>query len=444
MTGLTYYGATLLSGAVTMVLLLLPLRRRLKVPLIWGTVCLVAALTLASIPAFIMGYRPVDQSYFMGALVNTAALLLASVLVLHGLTGTRCLQLVFLLLLTKSYGEYVLTLSLLCWKTFFPHCGDLAALLFMLAFYAVSLPLMMLFFAKLVRPLFEEGGSLPFWNYLWLIPVGFYGVYCLAVYTDYIGTIGHGASRTGVVILLFWILGSFATYFVVVKMLSITVDAARIREQLTISELQIEIQHQRLGSLQAGIDEARRARHDLRHHINTLRGLLQRGDLDKVGEYLDQYAAAALPAAHQTFCENPSLDAILGYYAALCDSSRIQYSFSAQVPPALGTAERDVCAVLSNLLENACEACARQAQGPRTLDVKAALSGQDMLAITVRNSYGGRVETDADGLFYSSKRPGRVLGIGTQSVRGIAAQNGGLARFSHTEKEFTASVLLHL
>lgn len=443
MTGLTYYGFTFLSGAVALVLLLLPLRRRLKVPLVWGTVCLVAALALASIPAFIMGYQPASQSYFMGALVNTAALLLASVLVLHKLTGARCSQLVFLLLLTKSYNEYVLTLSLLCWKTFFPQSGDMAALLFMLAFYAMSLPLMMLFFAKLVRPLFEEGGALPFWRYLWLIPVGFYGVYCLGVYTDYIGTIGHGTSRTGVIILLFWILGSFATYFVVVKMLSITVEAARIQQQLTTSELQIEIQHQRLGSLQAGIDEARRAKHDLRHHINTLRGLLQRGDLDKVAEYLDQYAAS-LPDAQQTFCENPSVDAILGYYAALCDSSRIRYQFTARLPQSLGGKEQDVCAVLSNLLENACEACARQAQGPRTLEVKAALSGQDMLAITVHNSYGGRVETDSDGLFYSSKRPGKVLGIGTQSVRGIAAHSGGLARFSHTEQTFTASVLLHL
>ena len=96
------------------------------------------------------------------------------------------------------------------------------------------------------------------------------------------------------------------------------------------------------------------------------------------------------------------MDAILGYYAALCDSSRICYQFTARLPQSLGGKEQDVCAVLSNLLENACEACARQAQGPRTLEVKAALSGQDMLAITVHNSYGGRVEMDSDGLFYSS------------------------------------------
>ena len=74
-----------------------------------------------------------------------------------------------------------------------------------------------------------------------------------------------------------------------------------------------------------------------------------------MAEYLDQYAAS-LPDAQQTFCENPSVDAILGYYAALCDSSRIRYQFTARLPQSLGGKEQDVCAVLSNLLENACEA----------------------------------------------------------------------------------------
>lgn len=442
MTDWTYFVALWMIGAVSVTMLVVPLRRKLRAPLVLSILGLTAALAVASLPVSLIDYEPLSQSSFLGALLNTSLLLGAGVVTLHLLTGTRYLQLLFLMLIVKSYGEYTLTISLVAQQTFFPARAELT-LLFMVGIYAVTLPLVLLFLIKLVRPLMEEGGKLPFWNYLWVVPMGFYAVYCLGIYTNYLGVISLTATLAGLTIMLFWTLGTFGTYVVMVKMLSITVVASRMQERLALSELQMEMQLRRLEAIQSSIEEARRAKHDLRHHINTLRGLLQRGDLDKMAEYLDQYAAS-LPDAQQTFCENPSVDAILGYYAALCDSSRIRYQFTARLPQSLGGKEQDVCAVLSNLLENACEACARQAQGPRTLEVKAALSGQDMLAITVHNSYGGRVETDSDGLFYSSKRPGKALGIGTQSVRSIAAHSGGLARFSHTEQTFTASVLLHL
>lgn len=434
----------LLSGGTTMILLLLPLRRKLRVPLLWGTALLVGALVLASIPAFIMGYDPFSQSYYLGALVNTVMLVAASVSMLYLLTGTRFFQLLFLLLLTKSYGEYVLTLSLLCYRTFFRQYGIYSVLLCMMGCYLLTLPLMMLFFAKLVRPLMEEGGSLPFWRYLWLMPTGFYAVYCLAVYTDYLGSVGMSTSYMGLVILLFWMLGTFATYFIIVKMLSITVTAAQMREQLAVSELQNEIQHQRLASLQSSIEETRRTRHDLRHHVTMLRTMLQRGNLADARNYLDQLADSAPPALEQAFCENQAVDALLGYYLSRCQQQQIAADIAVTVPRDLDGMEKDVCVVLSNLLENACEACARQKQGARTLRVRAHLCGGNMLALTVRNSFDGPARTDQEGRFLSSKRGGQTPGIGTQSVRSIAAKTGGAARLSFTDREFTASVLLHL
>lgn len=434
----------LLSGGTTMILLLLPLRRKLRVPLFWGTALLIGALTLGSIPAFLMGYNPMTQSYYFGALINTAMLVAVSVLMLHFLTGVRCLQLLFLLLLTKSYGEYVLTLSLLCYRSFFYDRGSYVILLCMAGCYLLTLPLMALFFTKLIQPLMEEGGSLPFWRYLWLMPTGFYVVYCLAVYTDYLGSVGMVTSYMGLIILLFWILGSFATYFVVVKMLSITVTAAHMQEQLAVSELQNEIQHQRLDSLQSSIEETQRTRHDLRHHVTMLRTMAQRGNWEDACRYLDQLASASPPALEQPFCENKAVDALLGYYFSRCQGQGIDADIAVAVPRKLGGMEQDVCVVLSNLLENACEACARQKQGPRTLRVRAHLSGESMLVMMVRNSFDGPAVTDTEGRFLSAKREGRVPGIGTQSVRSIAAKGGGAARFSFTDEEFTASVLLHL
>ena len=42
-----------------------------------------------------------------------------------------------------------------------------------------------------------------------------------------------------------------------------------MQERLALSELQMEMQLRRLEAIQSSIEEARRAKHDLRHHINT-------------------------------------------------------------------------------------------------------------------------------------------------------------------------------
>lgn len=444
-----YFLTLALSIVVAFALLLLPLRRRLcqswskNLVVIGSTLC-VCLLLIALLPSS-AAETPwtLEQWSALKGVFKTTILVASAVVAMHLLSGVRYAQLLFLALLVKSYSEYVLTVSLVAQQTFFPHQEPLV-LVFMGGLYLFTFWLMILFLERMVRPLMEEGEWLPFWSYLWLVPAGFYVVYCLGIYTNYLGAIGQTAKFAGLSIMLFWTLGTFATYFVIVKMLSITISAARVQEQLTVSELQMEMQRRRLESLQSAIEETRRTRHDLRHHVAALSTMMQRRDFAAAEDYLDQLAAAAPVPLEQKFSENRAVDAILGYYVSLCQELRIETDLSVAVPQDLGGAEKDVCVVLSNLLENACEACAHQKKGPRTLRLRARLSGDGMLALTVRNSFSGQIAVDKQGNFLSGKRGGQAPGLGTQSVRSMAEKQGGAARFSYTEAEFTASVLLHL
>ena len=438
-----------LSILVAFALLLLPVRHRFHACL-WKNAAVVAGALCACL--LLIALLPSNPSADPWALAQwsalkgifkTALLLAAAVAAVHLITGVRCTQLLFVALLVKSYSEYVLTVALVAQQTFFPQHGPLVLAL-MGGIYLLTFGLMVLFLERLVRPLMENGEWLPFWSYLWVVPSGFYVVYCLGIYTNYLGAIGQTAKFAGLSIMLFWTLGTFATYFVIVKMLSITVSAAQVQEQLAVSELQMDLQRRRLESLQAAIEETRRARHDLRHHVAALRTMLQRQDFPAAEEYLDHLAAVTPAPLERSFCKNHAVDAILGYYVSLCQELKIDADVSAAVPQDLGGAENDVCVVLSNLLENACEACARQKEGPRTLRLRARLSGDGMLALTVRNSFDGQVAVDKEGNFLSRRRGGQTPGLGTQSVRSMAVRQGGAARFSYTEAEFTASVLLHL
>lgn len=121
MTDWTYFVALWMIGAVSVTMLVVPLQRKLRAPLVLSILGLTAALAVASLPVSLIDYEPLSQSSFLGALLNTSLLLGAGVVTLHLLTGTRYLQLLFLMLIVKSYSEYTLTISLVAQQTFFPR-----------------------------------------------------------------------------------------------------------------------------------------------------------------------------------------------------------------------------------------------------------------------------------------------------------------------------------
>ena len=94
--------------------------------------------------------------------------------------------------------------------------------------------------------------------------------------------------------------------------------------------------------------------------------------------------------------------------------------------------------LFGNLLENAVEACARQTGGGCIhLTVR---REQSALVILADNPCPVPPQPQGDH-FRSSKREGE--GIGVLSIRRIAEQYGGTARFEHREGRFWVSVLLN-
>ena len=102
----------------------------------------------------------------------------------------------------------------------------------------------------------------------------------------------------------------------------------------------------------------------------------------------------------------------------------------------------DLCAVVSNLLENASEACVRVSCGRRFINVKISATTGSLLAVIVENSYEGEIRRSGSA-FISSKKKGRK-GIGISSVLNIIEQYNGLSKFEYQNRIFKASVLLKI
>lgn len=150
-------------------------------------------------------------------------------------------------------------------------------------------------------------------------------------------------------------------------------------------------------------------------------------------------AVENLPHTELNLCENPAADGVAGHYAALLRREGVPAEYILDLPRLLPADEMDVCVVLSNLLENALEASLRLPPSLRWVRVRGEVHGDAVVLLEVENAYTGEIQEDNTGI-RSSKRPGH--GIGLQSVRRIAAKNGGYCKFQYDGKVFRAQVML--
>ena len=200
----------------------------------------------------------------------------------------------------------------------------------------------------------------------------------------------------------------------------------------------LSMQQQRYESLKAAIEEARQARHDMRHQLNQISALAEAGDLDNLKAYLAK-TVSRIPDLDMNFCENRAADSVVGHYCALAKRENIPYSVQIDLPECLPVDEINLCLVLSNLLENALEASLRTAPARRRIKLTAYLHGNSLALIQVENTYDGVIR-EKDGVFQSSKRKGE--GVGIQSVRHIAEKSGGVSTVTYQDGLFCAKVML--
>ena len=272
------------------------------------------------------------------------------------------------------------------------------------------------------------------WYIFWVLPILFIGLNLFMIpqhrETLYTGRVlqGYIIISVALLILLIW----FNAIFLMMAN-SLNRNAKLQQENHFLS-----MQRERYENLKIAIEDARQARHDMRHQLNQISALAEAGDLEQVREYLAR-AALRIPSLDMSFCENRAADSVIGYYCALARREGVPFQMQADLPAALSVDEIDLCLVLANLLENALEASLRTDPARRRIGVRAYMHSSRLVLIQVENAFDGEIH-EKNGVLQSSKRKGS--GVGVQSVRRIAEKTGGASTFTHQNGVFTARVML--
>lgn len=274
------------------------------------------------------------------------------------------------------------------------------------------------------------------WYVFWVLPLLFICV-CLYIIPVHTEILYMGRMMKIYIIISLVLLALLSMFYLLFYLMAKNLDKL---DSLRQENQFLHMQENQWDNLKTTISETKRARHDMRHHLNILRSLAERQEWEKVMDYLSS-VQESIPIAELNLCDNPMVDSVVSHYSYLSREADIPFTALLDLPQKLPVAEIDFCVVLSNLLENALEASKHTQVSRRFICVKAKLHSSHVILLLVKNAYDGVIK-ETDGVFQSSKTKRQGTGIGLQSVHHIAEKNGGYSKFQYENGEFFAHVML--
>lgn len=203
---------------------------------------------------------------------------------------------------------------------------------------------------------------------------------------------------------------------------------------------QMELQRRDYDSIRQKMELGRIYRHDMRHHLAALDGMLQLGDAQGAQQYVHTLSGGLEQVTRSAQCANSAVNAVLTAYLDQASSAGCSVEAKVLLPEALPFDDTDLCVVLANPLENAIHACQNLPETQRRIKLDLELTDNQRLMLSVENPCPQPVEFGADGLPSNSK--GEDHGLGLQSVRSVAEKYGGLFRCQWENGSFTLRTVL--
>ncbi len=186
-----------------------------------------------------------------------------------------------------------------------------------------------------------------------------------------------------------------------------------------------------------GDEELRRFRHDYRNHMIVVNAYLESGKTAEAREYLNTINGGINGVLNKIKTGNFVSDAILNSKAVSAAKFDTQISFSGRVPSE-GISSEDLCTILSNLIDNAIEACEKVA-GRKKIEIESG-EANGFLILSVSNP----TVNGANPKFRTTKKDKLNHGIGLKNVERAIKKYNGTIDLGKNGELFTANVRVEM
>lgn len=228
----------------------------------------------------------------------------------------------------------------------------------------------------------------------------------------------------------------FITHLTMIRTLVFMRKQMQEKQERELAVVSNHLLGQQLSMLEDSVEEARRIRHDMRHHNMQIAEYVQKGHTDELLHYLGEYEKEAESHATVTICQNTAADNILNACLKKAKQNGIDVRLDVTLEKAITISDVDLVAMLANLMENAIHGCIHSGKPSPFIEL---YIGRKSSKLVIYAS-----NTADEGIQFENGIPISVCGegIGVSSILHSAKRYGGEYDFQLADGIFSCQLLL--
>ncbi|MBU3212063.1 sensor histidine kinase [Clostridium algidicarnis] len=179
-------------------------------------------------------------------------------------------------------------------------------------------------------------------------------------------------------------------------------------------------------------------RHDYHNHLQTMKAYLSMNELKELDEYLFKVEKDLDAVDNLVKSGNVMMDAILNSKISIMKRHNIEVDFKAVLPEDLKISDVDLCVMVSNLLENAIEACVQVPVDGRFIRIYTEVYGSQFY-MSIQNSSKDNLDFNARN--YISNKRGEH-GFGMKRVQLLVDKYNGFLNLQNEPGIFASEITI--
>ena len=207
--------------------------------------------------------------------------------------------------------------------------------------------------------------------------------------------------------------------------------ATEQEQELQLLRQQISIQAENYAALRKSYHVQRKSTHEFQRHIQVLQGLLDQKEYVAAGDYVRQLQANRALKVFSITSNNPVIDVVLNQKYQLAQEHAIKMHVKVNDLSSVAIKTNELVVLLSNLLDNAIEACLKLEQNR---EIVCSILKEESVYISVRNT-SAPVEI-LHGEIPTTKQETTEHGYGLQAVKYILNQLEAEYTFAYNDGWF--------
>ncbi len=227
--------------------------------------------------------------------------------------------------------------------------------------------------------------------------------------------------------------------FVVLYLYDSISNAFSKKNQLELSQQQIEYYHKQAELIQHNYENTQQLRHDLKNNTIALSEFIKQDKKEKALDYINSISGMLKPIKQYSSTGIIEVDSLINYKLADAEENNIKITSEIAIPSDIELQSKDFVTILGNLLDNAIEATKKVKDKYINLNMQ---YDKGIIFIKIKNSFNGELIKSGNSYKTTKNNNQESHGIGLKSITTAVQKYNGEFTTEYDDKEFVATVLL--